>query len=38
MAHYEGDISRVNIHPRMRNKVLAKYGAGDERSREEQGA
>ena len=27
MAHYDGDITRVNIHPRMRDKVLAKYGA-----------
>jgi alkane 1-monooxygenase len=26
MAHYEGDITKVNIHPRMRTKVLAKYG------------
>jgi alkane 1-monooxygenase len=27
MAHYEGDITRVNVHPRVRDKVLAKYGA-----------
>lgn len=27
LAHYGGDLSRVNIHPRMRDKVLAKYGA-----------
>jgi alkane 1-monooxygenase len=26
MAHYDGDISRVNVHPRVRDKVLAKYG------------
>jgi alkane 1-monooxygenase len=26
MAHYGGDITRVNIHPRMRDEVLAKYG------------
>lgn len=26
LAHYGGDINRVNIHPRMRDKVLAKYG------------
>jgi alkane 1-monooxygenase len=26
LAHYGGDLSRVNIHPRMRDKVLAKYG------------
>ena len=38
LAHYEGDITRANIHPRMRDKVLAKYGAGDERSRDEQKA
>ena len=36
LAHYDGDLSRVNIHPRMRAKVMAKYG--DERSREERGA
>ena len=34
LAHYDGDISRVNVHPRVRGKVLARYGAGDERSRE----
>jgi alkane 1-monooxygenase len=38
LDHYDGDITRVNVHPRMRDKVLAKYGVGDERSREEQGA
>ena len=27
LDHYDGDITRANIHPRMRNKVLAKYGA-----------
>ena len=26
MAHYGGDIGRVNVHPRLRAKVLAKYG------------
>jgi alkane 1-monooxygenase len=26
MAHYDGDLSRVNVHPRVRNKVLARYG------------
>ena len=26
LAHYGGDLSKVNIHPRMRDKVLAKYG------------
>ena len=38
LAHYDGDITRVNIHPRMRDKVMARYGVGDERSREEQRA
>jgi alkane 1-monooxygenase len=49
LDHYEGDLSRVNIHPRMRERVLAKYGdeplarraedgVRDERSREEQRA
>ena len=27
LEHYDGDITKVNIHPRMRDKVLAKYGA-----------
>ena len=27
LEHYDGDITRVNIHPRVRDKVLAKYGA-----------
>ena len=38
IEHYEGDITKVNVHPRVRDKVMAKYGAGvgDERSREEQ--
>jgi alkane 1-monooxygenase len=26
LEHYDGDITRVNVHPRMRDKVLAKYG------------
>jgi alkane 1-monooxygenase len=30
MAHYDGDISRVNVHPRRRAKVMAKYGHGAE--------
>ena len=33
VAHYGGDLTRANIHPRKRAKVLAKYGtptvAGD---------
>jgi alkane 1-monooxygenase len=28
LAHYNDDITRVNIQPRMRDKMLAKYGAG----------
>jgi alkane 1-monooxygenase len=35
LEHYGGDITRVNVHPRVRNKMLARYGAADERSREE---
>jgi alkane 1-monooxygenase len=27
LAHYDGDITRVNIHPRVRERVLARYGA-----------
>ena len=27
LEHYDGDITWVNIHPRMRDKVLARYGA-----------
>ncbi len=29
LAHYDGDITRANIHPRKRRKVLAAYGATD---------
>ena len=29
LEHYDGDITRVNIQPRLRAKVLARYGAGD---------
>ena len=25
LEHYDGDITRVNIHPRVRDKVLARY-------------
>jgi alkane 1-monooxygenase len=38
LEHYDGDITKANIHPRVRDKVLAKYGVDDERSREERGA
>ena len=27
IEHYDGDITRVNVHPRVRDKVLARYGA-----------
>jgi alkane 1-monooxygenase len=27
LEHYDGDIPRVNVHPRVRDEVLAKYGA-----------
>lgn len=27
LDHYDGDITKANIHPRTRDKVLAKYGA-----------
>jgi alkane 1-monooxygenase len=26
LDHYDGDITKVNIHPRMRERVLARYG------------
>jgi len=26
LAHYDGDITKVNVQPRLRKKVLAKYG------------
>ena len=28
LAHYDGDVTLANIHPRNRVKVLARYGAG----------
>ena len=27
VAHYEGDVTRANVHPRRREKILARYGA-----------
>jgi len=27
LAHYDGDLQRVNIHPRARKRVLARYGS-----------
>ncbi len=39
LEHYNGDITRVNIHPRVRDKVLARYGAGSrDQVREEEAA
>jgi alkane 1-monooxygenase len=26
LAHYDGDVTRANIHPRTRRRVLARYG------------
>jgi alkane 1-monooxygenase len=26
LDHYDGDITRANLHPRRRQKLLAKYG------------
>jgi len=31
LAHYDGDVTRANIHPRTRERVLAAYGAQDAR-------
>ena len=28
LDHFEGDVSRANIQPRRREKILARYGAG----------
>ncbi len=28
LEHYDGDITRVNMQPRLRDKMLARYGAG----------
>jgi alkane 1-monooxygenase len=30
LAHYDGDITRVNLQPRLRDKLLARYGASQE--------
>ena len=27
LAHFDGDVSRANIQPRKRPRVLARYGA-----------
>jgi alkane 1-monooxygenase len=26
LDHYEGDVTRTNIHPRRRERILARYG------------
>jgi alkane 1-monooxygenase len=36
LAHYDGDITRANLHPTKREKLLAKYGRAMIESREEQ--
>jgi alkane 1-monooxygenase len=28
VAHFDGDVTRANINPRKREKVLARYGGG----------
>ncbi len=28
VAHYGGDVTRANLHPRKRERILARYGAG----------
>jgi alkane 1-monooxygenase len=27
IEHYDGDVTQVNVQPRLREKVLARYGA-----------
>jgi len=27
LEHYDGDITRVNVHPRVRDKALVRYAA-----------
>jgi alkane 1-monooxygenase len=27
LAHYGGDITRINVQPRLHKKMLARYGA-----------
>ena len=26
LAHYDGDVTRANINPRRRDRILARYG------------
>ena len=28
LDHYKGDVTHANIHPRVRERVIARYGAG----------
>ncbi|MDB5973807.1 MAG: alkane 1-monooxygenase [Nevskia sp.] len=28
LAHYQGDVTRANVYPPLRRKILARYGAG----------
>jgi alkane 1-monooxygenase len=28
LEHYEGEVTRANIHPRKLGRVLSRYGAG----------
>lgn len=28
LAHYDGDVTRANLHPRKRDALIAKYGSG----------
>lgn len=28
LAHYQGDVTRANVHPPLRRKILARHGAG----------
>ncbi len=30
LDHYEGDVSRANIHPRLRRRIMARYGAASD--------
>jgi alkane 1-monooxygenase len=30
LEHYDGDITKVNMQPRLREKLLARYGAASQ--------
>ena len=32
LAHYDGDVTRANLHPRTAQRYLATYGAGSDTS------